>query len=152
MFAIATALDLNSARARRSMTSPGDGSQRVVLVVEDDPNVRQTLRRMLSLNGYSVRVAPTAAEAIDVARLEHLTAAVLDLGLEPDGMSGLHVLSWLRSQPQYADLPVIIFTGRVDLPQHVDEQIRRHRAHLAFKPQAYQALIDQLVRLTAPAG
>lgn len=124
----------------------------MVLVVEDEPQVRQTLRRMLSLSGFSVRVAPTAAEAIDVARLERLAAAVLDLGLEPGGMSGLHVLSWLRSQPAYVTLPVVIFTGRVDLPEHVEEQIRRHRAHLAFKPQPYQELIDYLSRQTGLTG
>ena len=120
----------------------------IVLVVEDDPQVRQTLRRILSLRGFSVRVAPTAPEGIDAARLETIAAAILDLGLEPEGMSGLHVLSWLRSQPAYLTLPVVIFTGRVDLPEHVEEQIRRHRAHLAFKPLPYQQLVDQLCRLT----
>jgi hypothetical protein len=48
----------------------------------------------------------------------------------------------------YVTLPVVIFTGRVDLPEHVEEQIRRHRAHLAFKPQPYQELIDHLCRQT----
>jgi DNA-binding response OmpR family regulator len=87
----------------------------VILIVEDDPNVRQTLRRMLTMNGFSVRVAPTASEAIDLARLERIDAVVLDLGLG-SAMSGLHVLSWLRSQPNYVDVPIAIFTGRVELP------------------------------------
>ena len=118
-----------------------------MLIVDDDSAIRQALRRMLSLSGFSVRIAPTAAEAIEAARLETVGAVVLDLGLGA-GMTGLHVLSWLRSQPGYAALPVVIFTGNVDLPEHTEEQIRRHGAHVMFKPQPYEKLVEHLKRLT----
>jgi hypothetical protein len=59
------------------------------------------------------------------------------------------VLSWLRSQQAYIDLPVVIFTGRVELPEHMEEQIRRHRAYVFYKPQSYQPLIEYLLRLTS---
>jgi DNA-binding response OmpR family regulator len=119
----------------------------LVLLVDDEPQIRQALRRMLSLSGFSVRVAPTAAEAIDAARLEQVDTAVLDLGLG-NGMSGLHVLSWLRSQPAYARLPVVIFTGRLELPEHEEEQIRRHQAYVFYKPQPYTDLVAHLARVT----
>jgi DNA-binding response OmpR family regulator len=129
---------------------PREDAQPIVLIVEDDSAVRQALRRMLNLHGFSVRVAPTAAEAIDVARLETVTAVVLDLGLGA-GMTGLHVLSWLRSQPVYSNLPVVIFTGNVDMPEHMEEQIRRHGAHVMFKPQPYEHLVEHLKRVTRKA-
>jgi DNA-binding response OmpR family regulator len=128
----------------RSITQP----QPTILVVEDDTSVRQILRRLITRSGLAVRIAPTVAEAIDVAALELFAAVVLDLSLGSDDMAGLQVLSSLRAQRRYADIPMMIFTGRVELPEHVEEQIRRHRAYVFYKPQAYQLLIDQLVRLT----
>lgn len=85
-----------------------------VLLVEDDRELRHTLRDALSVEGYDVVVSSSAADASAVLRhsmSSHrpLDLLVLDLGL-PDGDGG----ALLRSvRAQYA-LPILIISARHD--------------------------------------
>ena len=85
-----------------------------VLLVEDDRDLRQTLRDALSVEGYEVVASGSAADASAVLRHTMSTAQpldllVLDLGL-PDGDGG----ELLRSvRAQYA-LPILIISARHD--------------------------------------
>ncbi|MEU6643974.1 response regulator transcription factor [Saccharomonospora sp. NPDC046836] len=80
-----------------------------VLLVEDDPAVQAALARTLSANGYDVRTAGTAADALrDIASLP-LELVILDLGLpDLDGSSALRMIRGV------SDVPVIIATARRD--------------------------------------
>ena len=60
-----------------------------ILVVDDEPAVRRSVRSALTLEGYEVRLASEGAEALDVLASEHVDAVVLDL-LMP-GVDGLEV-------------------------------------------------------------
>jgi two-component system, OmpR family, KDP operon response regulator KdpE len=85
-----------------------------VLLVEDDRDLRQTLRDALSVEGYDVVASGSAADASAVLRYTMTTDSpldllVLDLGL-PDGDGG----DLLRSvRAQYA-LPILIISARHD--------------------------------------
>jgi two-component system KDP operon response regulator KdpE len=85
-----------------------------VLLVEDDRDLRQTLRDALSVEGYEVVASGSAADAQAVLRhsmasYEPLDLLILDLGL-PDGDGG----DLLRSvRAQYA-LPILIISARQD--------------------------------------
>ncbi|MBK5305254.1 MAG: response regulator [Frankiaceae bacterium] len=83
-----------------------------VLVVEDDPSVRGLLHTLLSAEGYEVA---TASDGL--AGLVKVTAAkpqlvLLDL-MMPD-LGGVRVLEELRDDPELADIPVIVVTGKID--------------------------------------
>ena len=119
---------------------------RVVLVVDDEPSMQTVLSRMLRLHGFDVHLANCSADAIALATIYRLDAAILDLGLKGQ-RSGLDVLAWFRSQSTYAALPVLIFTGQVDLCEEVQEAIKTHRAHVFHKPQPFSVLIDHLKQL-----
>ena len=85
-----------------------------VLLVEDDRELRQTLRDALSVEGYEVVASGSAADALAVLRHSMaserpLDVLLLDLGL-PDGHGG-DVLRTVRAQ--YA-LPVLIISARHD--------------------------------------
>ena len=78
-----------------------------ILIVDDDQDIRESLRDMLQHEGYSVHLAGTGADAIREATQAHYGAVILDIGL-PD-LDGHAVLSALnQADPQ---LPVIILTG-----------------------------------------
>ncbi len=79
-----------------------------VLVVEDEPGLRDFLRGGLEAEGYSVLTAHDGPTGLSIARTADVACVVLDLGLP--GMSGEEVLVQLRSvRPT---LPVIVLTAR----------------------------------------
>jgi DNA-binding response OmpR family regulator len=79
-----------------------------VLVVEDDREIRDLLRRYLERAGLSVRTTGSGAEAIRLLETEGVGLAVLDLGL-PD-VDGLEVLRAARAGER--QVPVVVLTAR----------------------------------------
>ena len=81
-----------------------------VLVVDDDPHLRRTLRTNLSAHGHTVVLAADGAAALRAAA-DHPPpdVVVLDLGL-PD-MPGLDVLAGLRG---WSTVPVVVLSARAD--------------------------------------
>lgn len=81
---------------------------RTVLVVDDDPGIREYLQNLLSLSGYRVETASGGAEAL--AQLdEGLDPGVVILDIMMPGMDGLSALSKLKDRDP--DLPVIMLSG-----------------------------------------
>ena len=85
------------------MTSPGP----IVLVVEDEPQMRRFLRASLTPHGFRVVEAKTAAEAMALATAHLPELVLLDLGL-PDA-DGLEVVRALR---EWSRTPVIVLSAR----------------------------------------
>ncbi|MBH9579127.1 response regulator transcription factor [Inhella proteolytica] len=79
-----------------------------VLLVEDDTQLREPLRRTLVEAGYAVDEAATGPDALHLGQTEPYDAAVLDLGLP--GLDGLSVLQRWRAAGR--TLPVLILTAR----------------------------------------
>ena len=69
-----------------------------ILVVDDEPAVRRSVRSALTLEGYEVRLAREGAEALDVLASEHVDAVVLDL-LMP-GVDGIATLKQIMAMQQ----------------------------------------------------
>lgn len=120
-----------------------------ILVVDDDPLVRDILVRILDLEDLAVRVAEDGEHAVRDASELRPDAIVLDLGL-PD-IDGFEVCSRLRADPALASIPVVLLTG------HDDDETRR-AAELAgcacylTKPFSPLALIETLRGLVAGLG
>jgi PAS domain S-box-containing protein len=80
----------------------------IVLVVDDDPNARELLRRHLQRKGYAVRVAANGEEAMQLARTLQPDVVTLDV-LMPQ-MDGWAVLSAMKEDAVLAEIPVIMVT------------------------------------------
>jgi two-component system response regulator RegX3 len=80
-----------------------------VLVVEDEESITTPLTAALAREGFEAAVAPTAADALDLARSLQPDVVLLDLML-PDG-SGLDVCRELRRTSR---VPIIVVTARGD--------------------------------------
>jgi DNA-binding response OmpR family regulator len=80
-----------------------------VVVVDDEPMVREVVARYLRRDGFQVAVAADGAEAITLITAESPDMVVLDLMLPIVG--GLDVLSHIRRN---SDVPVILLTARGD--------------------------------------
>jgi two-component system KDP operon response regulator KdpE len=79
----------------------------LVLVVEDEPQMRRFLRASLGADGYRVLEAWTVADGLRQATAEHPDAILLDLGL-PDG-DGLELVRKVR---EWSSVPVIVVSAR----------------------------------------
>ncbi len=86
-----------------------------VLVVEDDRDIADVLRRFLGLEGYEVRLAGDGEEALAGAADFTPDAVVLDLGLPK--IDGLEVAKRLRES---GDVPILMLTARDAVHQRVE--------------------------------
>ena len=81
-----------------------------ILVVDDDPDMRQTLQIRLKASGYDVRCAEDGVGAISEVNRHTPDLIVLDLGL-PAG-DGFVVLDTLKTNLDLSSVPVIVLSGR----------------------------------------
>jgi DNA-binding response OmpR family regulator len=82
----------------------------VILVVDDDDDLRRLLERELQAAGYRVTQAASGAEAIERARRHLPSLVLLDMGL-PD-LDGVEVLRRLKASPATARAAVVMVSGR----------------------------------------
>jgi PAS domain S-box-containing protein len=89
------------------VTPPPEGAA-TVLVIDDDPVVRDMLHRFLSREGFGVRTASGGVEGLQLAR--ELQPAAITLDVLMPGMDGWAVLAAIKADPEIADIPVIMLT------------------------------------------
>jgi signal transduction histidine kinase/DNA-binding response OmpR family regulator/ligand-binding sensor domain-containing protein len=80
----------------------------IVLVIDDDANARDLMRRALIREGYHVELAATGPQGLELAA--RLKPTVITLDVMMPGMDGWAVLTTLKSTPDLADIPVIMMT------------------------------------------
>src|SRR6185295_20240913 len=86
-----------------------------VLVVEDDPKMRQVLRQGLEENGFVVEMGSTGPQGLGLASQGAFDAILLDLSLP--GLDGLDVCRALRAQG--LGTPVLMLTARSSVGDRV---------------------------------
>ena len=118
-----------------------------VLVVDDEPGIREVLCRALVKAGYGTR---QAAEPVEASRIfleeEQIDAVILDLRM-PE-LSGFNLLEWLRSEPneRAQTVPVFVLTGHA-VTDAERETLRRQHAEVFFKPQGMDEILKALERV-----
>jgi CheY-like chemotaxis protein len=95
---------------------------RSLLVVEDDDTHRGSLVDLLGSEGVQITAVGTADETLAALTERHYDCMVLDLGL-PD-MPGTRLLEKIKDELGYAELPIIVYTGR-DLTRTEETELRR---------------------------
>ncbi|MBI4060600.1 MAG: response regulator [Elusimicrobia bacterium] len=81
---------------------------RAVLVVDDNPDYRRIVSRILASGGYAALAAASAEEARALLAARTPDAAILDWNLP--GESGVELSRWLRREPRFAALPLIMIS------------------------------------------
>ncbi len=123
-----------------------------VLVVEDDPDIRQLVELRLRGLGHRVVSAPSGAEALAVIA-ERGAPEVVVLDVAMPGMTGLEVLRTLRAQPETADLPAIFLSARVR-PEDIaaGEELGAVYLTKPFVVSALAGAIDKALQANAQAA
>jgi len=93
---------------RTAPVAAGDGD--FILVVDDEPQIRDLLKRFLALRGYKVRVASDGQQALTMVEQEAPQLIVLDVYMP--GINGVEVLRQLRRRKFTGG--VILLTGSQD--------------------------------------
>lgn len=79
----------------------------VILIADDEAEIRDLLRLYLENSGYDVLEAADGLEALEVLEKEHVDLAVLDVMMPR--MNGLHVLKKIR---ETSNIPVLVFSAK----------------------------------------
>jgi phosphate regulon transcriptional regulator PhoB len=121
-----------------------------VLVVEDEPDIRNLIVHHLVREGFRCRTATTGAEALQRVRTATPDLVVLDLML-PE-MDGLEVCRRLRSAAATAAIPIIMLTAKADeidrvvgLEMGADDYVSK-----PFSPKELVARVRAVLRRTRP--
>ncbi|NQY97834.1 MAG: sigma-54-dependent Fis family transcriptional regulator [Henriciella sp.] len=115
-----------------------------ILVVDDEPDIRELIAGVLEDDGHGVRVAATAERAIEEVRSRTPSLVVLDVWLQGSDMDGLSVLKYLKTIDPL--LPVIVISGHGNVETAV-AAIRRGAYDFIEKP--FKA--DRLLHLVSRA-
>lgn len=118
-----------------------------ILVVDDDRAVRESLRRSLSFNGYTVELAVDGFDALEKITTSRPDAVVLDVMMPR--LDGLEVCRRLRSTGD--DLPILVLTARDSVSERVSGLDAGADDYLP-KPFALEELLARLRALLRRTG
>ena len=118
----------------------------LVLVVDDDARIREYVRVNLEMEGYLVREASSADEALSAIDDQAPELVLLDVVMP--GVDGWQMLQ--RMQERHGSIPVIMFSGQVD-ERAVNDAAERGARGFIGKPFDPQQLIERAKQLVPAA-
>ncbi|OGO07848.1 MAG: hypothetical protein A2Y92_05090 [Chloroflexi bacterium RBG_13_57_8] len=115
-----------------------------ILVIEDDPGISRLVDYSLRHEGYEVIAAGNGLEGIRKARQEAPDLVILDVMLP--GMDGFEICHRLRSEPDTAQLPIIMFSAKA---QEIDKNtgLKVGADDYLPKPAAPAEIVNRVARL-----
>jgi two-component system response regulator FixJ len=116
----------------------------VVLIVDDDPAIRESLSALLEAAGFATRATDTALAFFEACKEVTTGCGIVDVGL-PD-MSGLVLQELLNKEG--IRLPLIVVTGHADVPMAV-KAMQAGAMDFLEKPYSEDALIASVERAIA---
>jgi excisionase family DNA binding protein len=117
---------------------PKDGP--TVLVVDDDPGVRQVVRLSLELEGYLVKEAGGAEEGL--AAVENDPPDLILLDVMMPHVDGWEMLRQIQERHGAGSIPIVMFSGKVDA-ETAARATERGATGFVGKPFDPQQLVDQ---------
>lgn len=117
-----------------------------VLLVDDDVGTRERLRRILEKEGFLVTEAINGRHGLE--RLEAETPRLILLDIMMPRLDGFDFITRLRSEAQWAEVPVIVITAK-ELTTSERQRLSRHVQRI-FQKGSYSRsdLLDEVERLT----
>jgi diguanylate cyclase len=84
---------------------------KTLLVVDDDPAIREGLKELFRYQGYHVLTAVDGEDGLRAVRAERPDLMVLDVSMP--GLDGFHVATEIKSDPTLTQMPIILYSGQL---------------------------------------
>jgi len=84
-----------------------------ILLVDDDPDIRDSLRIVLEKEGYTVRTAANGTQARKELEKQRPDLLILDIMMATD-TEGFDLAFDLRERPEYEGMPIVLLTSFLD--------------------------------------
>jgi len=117
-----------------------------ILVIEDEPDIREVIEFNLRLEGYRVSGASDGEEGLERVRREFPDAILLDRMLP--GIDGIEICRRLKADPDLRSIPVIMVTAKTEVDDVVDGLEAGADEYITkpFSPKELLARIKAVVR------
>lgn len=114
-----------------------------ILLVDDDPLCIKLISPLLTTEGYNLLTTENAKEAQNILEqnTDHVSVVLLDW--EMPVMNGIELLKWIREQPQFEAIQVIMQTG-MDKPENIKEGIDAGAYYYLTKPIKREVLLSTI--------
>ncbi|MBN2005058.1 MAG: response regulator [Anaerolineae bacterium] len=112
-----------------------------LLVVEDDVNLRHSVKKLLEGSDVKIIEVGTGQQALDTLRSAHVDCMILDLSL-PD-MSGFEVLRSLHDDESVPKCPVIVYTGQALDPEEHQQLLLYADSVIVKEVKSPERLLDE---------
>ena len=113
-----------------------------ILVVDDEPTIRELAEELLTSAGYNVLMATDGRQALDLARKEHPDLILLDLVMP--GISGIGVVQEIRNDLRLKETPVLIMSA-IDPEEEVSSVLREYGvAEILSKAEFAKSLVSRV--------
>ena len=122
----------------------GDGGPRTILIVDDDPRLREFVRVNLEMEGYTVREAASAEEGM--AAIEEAKPDLILLDVMMPHIDGWEMLRRVQERHGIGSIPVIMFSGKVE-EKDLEGAQQRGASGFIGKPFNPQQLIESTKQL-----
>jgi DNA-binding response OmpR family regulator len=123
-----------------------------ILVVDDDPILREFASVYLTTPMSTVALAPDASTALELLARERFDITLIDIDMP--GMDGFELVECIRGQDKLRNLPIVMVTGREDIVS-IDRAYAVGATSFATKPVNWRQLSHQLryvIRATRQPG
>jgi CheY-like chemotaxis protein len=124
----------------------------LILSADDDPDIRNLIKRILDSSGHQVIVANDGRAAVETAFARAAEIGLVILDVEMPRMRGLDACRMLRDDPRTSHLPVIIASGSL-VPPYDDVQAAGANTCVRkpFSPQELRDAVEHELTAAAPA-
>src|SRR5262245_18588265 len=129
----------------RQMGSRSGAAGRTILVVDDSDDLRELYETCLRYEGYEVKTASSAEEALGIVRTWRPSLIITDLFMP--GIGGLELITRLRSDFTPPIPPIIVFSG---VSEAKDEALKRGAARFETKPVGPEELLRNVEHAFVP--
>ena len=118
-----------------------------ILIIEDDSKLLQFATWVLELEGYNILQAQDGYEGLRLVRERQVALVLLDLRVP--GLDGWSVLKEIKSSPELAALPVIIFSASAGVAQ-LKRALKMGAVDYLTKPVSAPSLGETVNRICRP--
>jgi PleD family two-component response regulator len=129
-----------------------------ILVVDDDRDAREILKRLLGTQGYECVTAADGPQCMEILKTERVDVILLDVMMP--GMDGLEVCEKLRADEHLRSIPVILLTAKDDfttrasgmelgVSEYLTKPINKHELFTRVRTQLHSRALDRELERTA---